>query len=86
MVANGSRLGQLSMFSEFSLMEERTVNWLVSTWAFPFRLFIFPLIKPEMFDCLYSQVDSRPANPPQVVIALLLIQAMFNKTDDEMHD
>ena len=86
MIANQSRLGQMSLFNSFAGMQERTLNWLMQTWAFPFRLFIYPLIDLSLFDCLYSTVDSRPANPPQVIVSLLVIQAMFNKTDDEMHD
>ena len=86
MIANQSRLGQMSLFNSFAGMQERTLNWLMQTWAFPFRLFIYPLIDPSLFDCLYSTIDSRPANPPQVIVSLLVIQAMFNKTDDEMHD
>ena len=86
MVANQSRMGQMSIFNCFAGLSPRTVSWLVSSWAFTFRLFVFPLIDPSLFDCLYSEVDSRPANPPQVVVSLLVIQAMFNLTDDQMHD
>ena len=86
MVANNACFGQMSLFNSLSGLDERTLNWLIHSWAFPFRLFIYPLINPHLFDCLYSVIDSRPANPPQVVVALLIIQNMFNKTDDEMHD
>ena len=86
MHANQNNYKQMSIFNELNEYSDREINWLIHSWAFVFRVFIYPLITPSMFDCLYSTKDSRPANPPQVVVSLLIIQAMFNKTDDEMHD
>ena len=86
MKARQNKHKQMSIFNNLSIIPTRQINWLITTWAFSFRLFIYPLIKPDLFDCLYSNVDSRPATPPQITVSLLLIQAMFNKTDDEMHD
>ena len=85
MKSNQAKFCQFSMFNTLTGIPVRTLNWLVGTWAFYFRLFIFPLIKPDMFDCLYSNVYSRPATPPQVLVSMLVIQAYFSKTDDEMH-
>ena len=86
MKSNQTKFNQYTLFNSLAGMDERSLNWLISTWAFSFRLFIYPLIRPELFDCLYSVVESRPATPPQVLVSLLLIGAIFNKTDDEMHD
>ena len=86
MIANQIQFKQMSFFNTLSTLSERRINWLLGTWAFAFRLFIYPLINPALFDCLYSSSFSRPANPPQVVVSLLLIQQMFGKTDDEMHE
>ena len=84
--ANHSKSHQMSLFNELGNLPERTINWLIHSWAFVFRLFIYPLIDPASFDCLYSVVESRPANPPQVIVSLLIIKEMFGKTDDQMHD
>lgn len=86
MKADQTKHKQMSIFNNLSTIPVRQINWLITTWAFAFRLFIYPFIKPELFDCLYSAVESRPATPPQIIVSLLLIQTMFNKTDDEMHD
>jgi len=86
MKSNQTKHKQMSIFNKLSTLSVRQINWLVTTWAFAFRLFIYPLIKPEMFDCLFSNSDSRPATPPQITVSLLIIQSIFNKTDDEMHD
>ena len=85
MKSNQAKFCQFSMFNTLTGIPVHTLNWLVGTWAFFFRLFIFPLIKPDMFDCLYSNVYSRPATPPQVLVSMLVIQAYFSRTDDEMH-
>ena len=86
MKSNQTKFNQYTLFNSLAGMDERSLNWLISTWAFSYRLFIYPLIRPELFDCLYSVVESRPATPPQVLVSLLLIGAIFNKTDDEMHN
>ena len=86
MKADQTKHKQMSIFNSLSTIPVRQINWLVTTWAYAFRLFIYPFIKPELFDCLYSVVESRPATPPQITVSLLLIQSLFNKSDDEMHD
>ena len=86
MIARDSALNQMGLFNTLSTIPTRQLNWLIGTWAFTFRLFIFPLIDPKLFECLYSATYSRPATPPQVTMSLLLIQELFKKTDDEMHD
>ena len=86
MKANQTQFKQMGLFNNLSTISDRQIRWLLTSWAFSFRIFIYPLIDPALFDCLYSQQYSRPANPPQVIVSLLLIQQMFNKTDDEMHD
>lgn len=86
MIANQNQFKQMGFFNSLSTLSSRQIGWLTGSWAFLFRLFIYPLIDPRMFDELYSPEYSRPANPPQVIVSMLLIQQMYNKTDDEMHD
>ncbi len=86
MKSNQASFCQYSMWNSQASLPARTLNWLIGSWAFTFRMFIYPLIKPELFDCLYSNVPSRPATPPQVNVSLVIIQQMFGKTDDEMYD
>ncbi|MBQ9010763.1 MAG: hypothetical protein IJ088_15765 [Clostridia bacterium] len=86
MKADQTKHKQISIFNSLSTFSDRQINWLVSTWAFTFRLFVYPFIRPERFDCLFSSADSRPATSPQVTVSLLIIQAIFKKTDDEMHN
>ena len=86
MKANQDKLNQMTFINKLSTLPERQLKWLIGTWAFVFRLFVYPLIDPTLFDCLFSDIPSRPATYPQVTVSLILIQDMFNKTDDEMHD
>ena len=86
MKANQAKLNQMSFINKLSTISERQLRWLIGTWAFSFRLFVYPLINPALFDCLFSEEPSRPATYPQVTVSLILIQDMFDRTDDEMHD
>lgn len=86
MKCNQDQFKQMRFFNNLSTLSDRQIRWLTTSWAFLFRLFIYPLIEPSLFDCLYSTAYSRPANPPQVIVSLLLIQQLYNKTDDDMHD
>jgi hypothetical protein len=77
MKADQTKHKQMSIFNSLSTIPVRQINWLVTTWAYAFRLFIYPFIKPELFDCLYSVVESRPATSPQITVSLLMIQSLF---------
>lgn len=56
----------------------RQINWLVTSWAFPFRLFIYPFVRPERFDCLYRSEERRQPESVLITASLLLIQKIFN--------
>ncbi len=86
MKANQTKFLQYSMWNTLGGIPERQLNWLIGSWAFFFRMFIYPLIDPALFNCLYSAVDSRPAIPPQVIVSLLIIQRMFNMTDMDVYN
>lgn len=86
MKANQTKFLQYSMWNTLGEIPERQLNWLIGSWAFFFRMFIYPLIDPDLFNCLYSAADSRPAVPPQVIVSLLIIQRMFNMTDMDVYN
>ncbi len=85
MEANQEKLNQMSVINQLSTIPERQRRWLIGFWAFSFRLFVYPLINPALFDCLFSKEPSGPATDPQVTASLILIQDMLNKTDEEMY-
>lgn len=57
---------------------------LKNTWAEEFSNTIFPLINEERFSVLYSSNPaSRPNNPVNVYIGLLMLKDIFAQTDEE---
>ena len=82
----GDKGYQMDLFYGLRGMDERHINWLFNSWAFGFRLWVYPLIDGEMFRPLYSVVPSRPSSPTNTLASLLIIQSMFGWSDDEVHN
>jgi hypothetical protein len=65
-------------------LTERELRRLKGSWAETFSNKIFPLINEQRFSVLYSDNPaSRPNNPTNVYIGLLMLKAMFDLNDDE---
>ena len=78
---------QMSIENSLYGMTEREKNKLKNSWAEFFSSEIFPNICEERFSILYSANHaSRPNNPVNVYLGLLLIRDMFNQSDEEAID
>ena len=86
MINPGTRDFQEQLFGGLAGIGPRRRTWLFKTWAFYFRLWVFPLIDGEMFEPLYSKLPSRPSSPTNILASLLIIQAMFGWSDDMVHE
>ena len=65
-------------------LTERERKFLDKSWAKPFADNIFPAIKEDNFDVLYSEKASRPNTPVNIIIGALLLKELLGLTDDEI--
>jgi len=75
---------QISMADSFNGLTAREKKFLERSWATVFAKDIFPAIDEEPFRVLYSDKDSRPNTPVNVIIGSLILQQLFKQNDDEM--
>ncbi|WP_273701919.1 transposase [Tepidanaerobacter acetatoxydans] len=75
---------QMSIDDPLYRLTNRESMILKNTWAEEFSNTIFPLINEERFSVLYSSNPaSRPNNPVNVYIGLLMVKDIFAQTDEE---
>lgn len=75
---------QISIFDSLNNLTKREQKMLKDTWAEKFSNEIFPLINEERFSVLYSNKHaSRPNNPANVNIGLLMLKEIFTQSDEE---
>lgn len=75
---------QFSIFDSLSNLTAREHKMLKNTWAEKFSNDIFPLINEDRFSVLYSSNHaSRPNNPANVNIGLLMLKEIFSQSDEE---
>lgn len=68
-------------------LTERELKRLRNSWAEKFSNEIFPLINEERFSVLYSNNPaSRPNNPVNVYVGLLILKEIFSQSDEECLD
>lgn len=75
---------QLSLCDSFNFLTAREQKFLEKSWAKPFAEIIFPAIDERPFSVLYSNKDSRPNSPVNVIIASLIAKELTGETDDEI--
>ena len=75
---------QLSIFDSFLGLTAREQKALKRSWAKVFADEIFPEIDEQRFSVLYSDKDSRPNTPVNVIIGALIIKELFDLSDDDM--
>lgn len=75
---------KLSLDDSFMTLTEREKNALEKSWAKIFADEIFPAIDEERFSVLYSDKASRSNAPVNVIIDILIIQELFDYSDDEI--
>ena len=75
---------QLSIFDSLNNLTKREHKMLKNTWAEKFSKEIFPLINEDRFSVLYSDKHaSRPNNPANINIGLLMLKEIFTQSDEE---
>jgi hypothetical protein len=78
---------QLSIFDSMTTLTKREEKRLKSSWAETFSKDIFPLINESRFSVLYSDNHaSRPNNPVNVFLGLLMLKEIFAQSDGECID
>ena len=75
---------QMSLFDPKFQLTEREQKWLKNSWSEKFSNDIFPLINEERFSVIYSDNPAtRPNNPVNVYIGLLMLKEIFTQSDEE---
>lgn len=75
---------QLSLTDSFMNLTAREQKALEKSWAKIFADEIFPAIDESRFSVLYSDKDSRPNTPVNVIVGALIIKELFDYSDDDM--
>lgn len=75
---------QISLTDSFLNLTEREKKALEKSWAKVFADDIFPAIDEKRFSVLYSDKDSRPNTPVNVIVGALIIKELFDYSDDEI--
>lgn len=83
-VLNSADTKQLSFCDSFNFLTAREQRFLDKSWAKPFAEIIFPAIDEKPFAVLYSDKDSRPNTPVNVIIASLITKELTGENDDEI--
>jgi hypothetical protein len=77
---------QSSFFNSDLLMPEKMRQRLCQSWAQVFRTEVFMQIPEERFAVLYSDVDSRPNAPVNVLVGGDMLKDGFGWTDEELEE
>jgi hypothetical protein len=77
---------QRSLFEASLQLSNKKRRRLEKTWAPLFREYGLPMIHEELFRPLYCAEYGAPCKSVRLVIAVLLLQAMFDLTDAETQD
>jgi hypothetical protein len=75
---------QASLFDTRNLMPTRMKERLLASWAATFRQEVFARIPEKVFAPLYSEVDSRPNSPINLLMGAEILKAGFGWTDEEV--
>ena len=65
-------------------LTEREKKALEKSWAKVFADEVFPTIDEERFRVLYSEKDSRPNTPVNILVGALVLKELFGLSDDEV--
>ena len=77
---------QMSIFDSSFMLTDREKKALDRSWAKVFAEDVFPYIDEERFRVLYSEKDSRPNTPVNVIVGAEIIKMLFDLSDDEIVD
>ena len=75
---------QMYLFDPYYGLTETELKYLKESWAEVFANEIFPMINEDRFSVLYSDNPAtRPNNPVNVNMGLIMLREMFVQTDEE---
>lgn len=75
---------QISMDDAMLRLSKREQKYLENSWAQDFSENVFTLINEKRFEVLYSKNPAtRPNNPVNVYLGLLILKEIFNQSDEE---
>lgn len=75
---------QLSLSDRLMTLNDKEREILKDSWAEHFSQRIFPRIDESLFADLYSRDSVAPSNPVNVTVGALILQAIFDLTDEEL--
>ena len=67
-----------------NMMSKKAYRAMVDGWAGNFRRNIMPLINEDIFAPLYSEKKSRPAEPVNVLISIMLLAELLHTSTDDI--
>ena len=73
---------QISLWDSANNLTSREYRFLQKSWAIPFAEKIFPAIDETPYAILYSEKNSRPNTPVNVIIGALILKEMNGLTDE----
>lgn len=77
---------QSSIFDTLWLMPTKMKERLLASWAHSFRQELFARIPEKLFAPLFSEVESRPNAPINIILGGEILKAGFGWTDEELVD
>ena len=83
-VPNSPNEQQLSMFDSERYLSDREKRYLNQSWAKYFAEYIFPKIDEAPYAVLYSNKDSRPNTPVNVMVGALLLKELTGLSDSDL--
>ena len=75
---------QISIIDSLWGLTPREQKALENSWAKVFAEDIFPNIDEQRFAVLYSDKDSRPNTPVNIIVGSMILKELFDLSDDEM--
>ena len=79
-----NKCNQLRLDDPLTSMPKYLNKILENSWAHYFRKHIFPNINEDRFSVLYSDKNSRPNTPVNIIIGLLTLKELMKLTDEEL--
>ena len=86
MFRENHRHRQQSFFSSTSLLPDKLRERLLGSWAETFYREVFCRIDEKLFAPLYSEKDSRPNVPVNVLVGVEILKSGFGWSDEELHE
>ena len=81
-----NRHRQQQLCTTLDLLPERQLRRLEASWAGTFYRELFCRLDEQVFAVLYSDKDSRPNIPVNVLVGLEALKAGFNWSDEQLYD